>query len=130
MISLENVLSVDSDRGAHGLQLVQLFFQELCDNAFKTFMEGSSGQIEVNGLFMVICALYKTCNSPEYLLTMFKSVSSTLSAMVSHTLINVLKQLLERAASAALGDTDQASLNTTPTSTSAEFAQIDAMNIE
>ena len=106
MISLENVLSVDSDRGAHGLQLVQLFFHELCDNAFKTFMEGSSGQIEVNGLFMVICALYKTCNSPEYLLTMFKSVSSTLSAMVSHTLINVLKQLLERAASAALGDTD------------------------
>jgi hypothetical protein len=128
MLILELVLKLDSERGAHGLQLVQLFFQDLSDNAFKGFTEGSQISIEINGLFQVMCALFKCCVNPEYLLKMFQNVSSILSTFVSHTLINVLKRLLDQASSIASGSISKESEVTQSESVN-EFTQIDRMNI-
>ena len=66
------------------------------DNAFNT-LSLPECEIEINGLFLVVSALFKTCRDHKFLLMMFEQVSSQLTPMVSTLLIQVLQELLDQA---------------------------------
>jgi len=60
-LALENILNIDTGRDTQGKQLVQLFFDEICFNAFANLTNES--EIDISGLFMIIGSLFKACKN-------------------------------------------------------------------
>jgi hypothetical protein len=56
---------------------------------------GKDPSQDINGIFIITCALFKSCDEPHLLFGMFQGASNQLTTLVSHLLIMVLKQLLD-----------------------------------
>jgi hypothetical protein len=72
--SLENLLAVDSDKGAYGARLVQKYFELLRENSISVL--GKDPNQDINGIFLIACALFKSCTEANLLLNMFQGASN------------------------------------------------------
>lgn len=95
VIALENILYVDSERGAEGGSLVQKYAEQCFVILQGLSIEGSQA-VDINGILLVISTLFKNASDGLVIMQMFSGMSSPLSTLVSTILIQVLQQLLDR----------------------------------
>ena len=69
-LAVESVLYVDAERGDEGGDLVRKFFMELVTQEGFQHLQ----TIDLNGLFMVVSALFKACNNQRFILDMFQAI--------------------------------------------------------
>lgn len=67
--SLENLLNVDSDKSAYDARLVQKNFELLRENSISVL--GKDPNQDINGIFLIVSALFKSCQEANLLLSMF-----------------------------------------------------------
>eukprot|EP00347_Sterkiella_histriomuscorum_P023425 403334689 len=101
--ALESVLFIDSNRASSGnyffkkeaqfiilgSELVQKFFFEIYNNLFPNLNDQT--EIDISGLFMVISALFKHCQSQEFILKMFQGIHQQMAKIVSQALITTIE---------------------------------------
>lgn len=58
-VPLENLLAIDSDKGAHGSRLVQKYFELLKENSIAVL--GRDPNQNINSIFLITSSLFKAC---------------------------------------------------------------------